>query len=104
MRWGEAVRGGCKDCGCDRYEETGADIAPAPLAAPVRPVVEPAAEAQGVVEPAPQPGDVLGSYDAWLCRSCGSRYGYDHGHGCGPLTPVAVLIVAAEPDHRRWTA
>ena len=40
----------------------------------------------------PQPR-VLGSYDAYACQSCGSRYGYDvPDHGCGALIPVTVTI------------
>ena len=36
---------------------------------------------------------MLGSYDAFACEACGSRYGQPYtDHGCGPLTPVTVTI------------
>lgn len=36
---------------------------------------------------------VLGSYDAFACEACGSRYSQPFtDHGCGPLTPVTVTI------------
>jgi hypothetical protein len=47
-----------------------------------------------VVVPA---GVVLGSYDAWACESCGSRYWHRYtDHPCGPLTPVTVTITRRE--------
>jgi hypothetical protein len=44
-------------------------------------------------------GVVLGSYDAWVCESCGSRYGHHHtDHPCGPLTAVTVTITRRQAD------
>ena len=40
-------------------------------------------------------GDVLSSYDAWLCATCGRRYTRETAavdHACGPMQPVTVTV------------
>jgi hypothetical protein len=50
-----------------------------------------AAEPPRVAEPT-RPR-LLGSYDAYACEACGSRYSKPFtDHGCGPLIPVTVTI------------
>lgn len=82
--------------------------APTPAASTARPAAaKPRAArkpAPADAEPAPriaEPPRVLGSYDAFACESCGSRYSQPFtDHGCGPLTPVTVTITtkaAGEP-------
>jgi len=121
MRWGKASYGRCLECSyCDVFEPAAATEpvdapASAPLEEPVdEPVDEPAEEpaSQPVDElatepdteratelaskPGARPAEVLGWYRAWLCRSCGARYGQDYpDHGCGPLVPVTVTITLA---------
>lgn len=115
-------RASCKapDCSCDQFETSDdreeqkrvltvvaevctdqADKARAELAGLTgEPAEQPAPcpfcrrwrELTGVPEPV-----VLGSYDAWLCQSCGARYGQRYtDHPCGPLVPVTVTITRRE--------
>ena len=70
--------------------------APPAKSAARKPVAKPSdrkpAPATSRVAEAPRPR-VLGSYDAFACEACGSRYSKQFtDHGCGPLTPVTITI------------
>jgi len=70
LQWGQKVPTSCRHCLCAAYAD----------------VDQPARAADR---------EVLTSYEAHACRSCGARYGqpYDD-HACGPLTPVVVTVTA----------
>ncbi len=81
-------RRGCKVCDCEQYE----------------PVVAATDPAEGETVPRRPAGraEVLDTYDAWLCRTCGARYVRPYtDHACGPLIPVTVTITAIRSTARR---
>lgn len=73
---------------------------PPPAAAPAEPAPARPAPARTARRPrrdgpTPPPAAVrvLGSYEAYACEACGSRYHLNHrDHECGRLTPVTVTI------------
>lgn len=70
---------------------TGTARTPAAKAPTRKPATRKPVPAPRVAE-APRPR-VLGSYDAFACEACGSRYSQPFtDHRCGPLTPVTVTI------------
>ncbi|WP_433732550.1 hypothetical protein ACQP2Y_46710 (plasmid) [Actinoplanes sp. CA-051413] len=84
---------------------------PAPAAidtAAQAPVTKPVTRKAPSRKPAPAPRvaealrpRVLGSYDAFACEACGSRYSQPFpDHGCGPLTPVTVTITTKVAGER----
>ena len=79
---------------------------PAPAAKSIarQPVARPSARkpapATSRVAEAPRPR-VLGSYDAFACEACGSRYSQQFtDHRCGPLTPVTITITTKIDGNR----
>ena len=111
-------RGSCKSCDCDSFvlvdERPEADVVEESEVAtpesvdeqPITPVPTPTQVAPVVRRRTPMrrartrfqaSGDVLGTYDAYLCQACGSRYGQDDPeHPCGRLLPVTVTISVRE--------